>query len=336
MSGLLSPTPKTNHLMNTNVAIIGSTGQSASAWTDAFVAAGYAVRGLVRHPRLLPNRPGIRYRRFDLYDPSTYQPALEEIDTLALVTPADPRQPEWEIGLINAARNTSVRRIIKLSVIGADFIFPLSPFARWHAEIEDALRTSGITHVILRPNFFMQNLLMQKEVIESGIYMEPIGTASISFVNVRDIADIAVIAASGALDDQALTLTGPEKLSGDEVAALLSKATGTAIHFVSPDISEFRATLLSRGMPEWHVAALAELYSLVQKRHGAYLGSTTSSIEEVTGQSPRTLEEFVNSAFRLRRSGRDSFDWQVARRFFHQFLGDRLDRDARWPVGFKL
>jgi uncharacterized protein YbjT (DUF2867 family) len=322
--------------MTTNVAIIGSTGRNASAWTDAFVDAGYAVRNLVRHPRLLPNRPGTRYRRLDLDDPSTYQPALEDIDTLALVTPADPRQPEWEIGLINAAKNTSVRRIIKLSVIGADFIFPLSPFARWHAEIEDALHTSGITHVILRPNFFMQNLLMQKEVIESGTYMEPTGTASISFVDVRDIADIAVIATSGALDDQALTLTGPEKLSGDEVAALLSKATGTTVHFVSPDMSTFRATLLSRGMPEWQVAALVELYTLVQNRRGSYLGSTTSSIEEVTGQLPRTLEQFIDGTFRVRRSGRGSAHWQGARRFFHQLLGDRLDREMRWPVGFKL
>jgi uncharacterized protein YbjT (DUF2867 family) len=322
--------------MTTTVAIIGSTGRNASAWTDAFVAAGYAVRNLVRHPRPLPHRPGTSCQRLDLDDPSSYQPALEDVDTLALITPADPRQPEWEIGLIDAAKNTSVRRIIKLSVIGTDFVFPISPFARWHAEIEDALRTSNVTHVILRPNFFMQNLLMQKDVIESGCYLEPIGTAAISFVDVRDIADIAVIAASGALDDQILTLTGPEKLSGDEVAALLSKAIGTAIHFVSPDLSAFRGTLLSRGMPEWHVAALIELYALVQNRRGSYLGSTTSSIEEITGQSPRTLEEFVNSTFRIRRSGRGRSHWQEARRFFHQLLGDGFDREVRWPVGLKL
>ena len=322
--------------MTTDVAIIGSTGRNASAWTDAFVAEGYAVRNLVRHPRLLPNRPGVSYARLDLDDRSTYQTALEGIDTLALITPVDPRQPKWEIGLIEAAKNTSVRRIIKLSVIGADFICPLSPFARWHAEIEDALRTSNIAHVILRPNFFMQNLLSQKDVIDAGTYTEPLGGASVSYVDVYDVADVAVVAATGALDDQALTLTGPENLNGDQIAALLSKATGRTVHFVSPDLNTFRATLLSHGMPEWHVAALVELYSLVQARRGSYLGAITSNIEEAAGQSPRTFEDFVSDAFAIRRSGRLSFDWQAPRRFFRQLLRDRSDGPVRWPVAFRL
>jgi uncharacterized protein YbjT (DUF2867 family) len=146
--------------MNTNVAIIGSTGQNATAWTDAFIAAGFTVRNLVRFPERLPNRPGVQYDRLDLDDSSTYQPALTGIHTLGLITPSHPDQVKREVSLIYAAKQAGVRRIIKLSAVGAEFVCPLSAFARWHADIEDVLRASDIPHVILRANLFMQNTLL--------------------------------------------------------------------------------------------------------------------------------------------------------------------------------
>jgi uncharacterized protein YbjT (DUF2867 family) len=109
--------------------------------------------------------------------------------------------------LIYAAKQGGVRRIIKLSVAGAEFVCQISAFARWHADIEEVLRTSDIAHVILRPNFFMQNTLLQRASIEAGVYVEPISTNSISYVDIHDIADVAVAAARGDFDDQALTLT---------------------------------------------------------------------------------------------------------------------------------
>jgi uncharacterized protein YbjT (DUF2867 family) len=166
--------------MNGSIAIIGSTGQNATAWTDAFIAAGLTVRNLVRFPEQLAHRPGRHSARLDLDDSSTFQPALKGIHTLGLITPSHPDQVKREVGLIYAAKQAGVRRIIKLSVIGADFVCPISAFARWHANVEDVLRTSDVAHVILRPNFFMQNTLLQKASIEAGIYAEPIATGSIS------------------------------------------------------------------------------------------------------------------------------------------------------------
>ena len=84
--------------MNANVAIIGSVGQNAAAWTDAFIAAGRAVRNLVRFPERLPKHPGRQYARLDLDDSSTFQPALKGIHTLGLITPSHPDQVKREIG----------------------------------------------------------------------------------------------------------------------------------------------------------------------------------------------------------------------------------------------
>jgi uncharacterized protein YbjT (DUF2867 family) len=213
--------------MNTNVAIIGSTGQNATAWTDAFIAAGFTVRNLVRFPERLPNRPGVQYDRLDLDDSSTYQPALTGIHTLGLITPSHPDQVKREVSLIYAAKQAGVRRIIKLSAVGAEFVCPLSAFARWHADIEDVLRASDIPHVILRANLFMQNTLLQRASIEAGVYAEPIGDNSISYVDVRDVADVAVATAGGDFDDEALNLTGREAIGGARISNLLGQAIGT-------------------------------------------------------------------------------------------------------------
>jgi len=322
--------------MNTNVAIIGSNGQNAAAWTNAFIAAGFTVRNLVRFPERLPKRPGLEYARLELDDASTHQPALEGIHTLGLITPSHPDQVKREVGLIDAARQAGVRRIIKLSVIGAEFVCPISAFARWHADIEEILRTSDIPHVILRANFFMQNALLQGAPIEAGVYAEPIANHSISYVDVRDIADVAVAVAGGAFDDQALTLTGREAIGGERISNLLGQTIGKRIRFVSPDMASFRSALAEKKLPDWHIDALIELYTRIQEGRAAHVSAITSDIENVTGQRPRSFIEFAQDAFGGRVARRHSAHTQASRRFWYHLFHHNLSREQDWPIGVRL
>jgi uncharacterized protein YbjT (DUF2867 family) len=322
--------------MNTNVAIIGSTGQNATAWTDAFIAAGFTVRNLVRFPERLPKRPGVQYDRLDLDDSSTYQPALTGIHTLGLITPSHPDQVKREVSLIYAAKQAGVRRIIKLSVIGAEFVCPSSAFARWHADIEDVLRASDIPHVILRANFFMQNALLQRPSIEAGVYAEPIGDNSISYVDVRDIADVAVATAGGDFDDEALNLTGREAIGGARISNLLGQAIGKPVRFASPDLESFRSALAEGNLPEWHIDALIELYTSVQQGRVSHVRSVTPDIENITGKRPRSFLEFAQDAFGRRGARRQSAPTQVSRRFWYRLFNHDFARDQDWPIGFRL
>jgi uncharacterized protein YbjT (DUF2867 family) len=322
--------------MNTNVAIIGSTGQNAAAWTDAFIAAGFSVRSLVRFPERLPKRPGSEYARLDLDDPSTHEAALNGVPILCLITPSHPDQVKREVDLIYAAKKAGVRRIIKLSVIGAEFVCPISTFARWHADIEEVLRTSDIAHVILRANFFMQNALRQRTSFETGVYAEPITNHSISYVDVRDIADVAVAVASGDFDDQALTLTGREAIGGERISNLLGQTIGKRIRFVSPDLSSFRSALVEKKLPDWHIDALIELYTRVQEGRAAHVSSISPDIENVTGRRPRSFIEFAQDAFGGRIARRHSAHAQASRRFWYHLFHHSLSREQDWPIGFRL
>ena len=283
--------------MGKSIAIIGSTGRNSSAWVNAFLAGGSHVRNLVRDPSKSQPRSNLELVIFDLNNRSSYESALSGIELLALVTPPDPLQTERELALIEAAKKVGIERIVNLSVLGADLPAPISSFARWQAPVEAALKESGLPCVTLRPNSFMQNLLPQKASIERGQYVEPSGDKPCSLIDVRDIADVAVAVSDGAYDGRSLNLTGPQALTGSDIAQILSTARGHTVAFVSPPISDYRVALIDQGLPEWLVDALVELYEAVQGNRAGHLTRVTSEVEVVTGQSPRTLGKFAQEMF---------------------------------------
>ena len=279
------------------IAIIGSTGRNAMAWTEAFLAAGFGIRSLVRNPGARQPQPGVTPVPFDLDDPATHAPALAATDVLALVTPAEPRQTGRELALVEAARRAGVGRILNLSVTGAELPAPITPFARWQVPVEAALRASGIPHVTLRPNGYMQNMMQQREGIAAGRYVEPTGNAATSLIDIRDIAAVAVAVADGSHDGEALTLTGPEAVTGAGIAEILTEVTGQPVAFASPPVAAFCTALLDRGLPGWRVDGLAELYQAIADGRAGHLARVSPTVERITGRPPHSLRDFVRGAF---------------------------------------
>jgi uncharacterized protein YbjT (DUF2867 family) len=284
-------------IMEKTVAIIGNSGTNARPWTDAFLLAGWQVRCLVREPHRVAPRPRLTPAMLELAAVRSYGPALNGVDVLALITPAQPEQVEWETGLIDAARRAGVAAIIKLSVMGAEIPAPISPFARWAAGVEGVLRASRMPHILLRANGFMQNLLRQRGGIAAGNYVEPLGTAAVSYVDVRDLAAVAVAVADGPFDGRALALTGAAALTGEQMAGALATALGRPVRFVSPALPLFRAALAERGVPAWQIDALVELYEAVHAGRAPHLSTLSADIAAVTGGRPRSFDEFARSAF---------------------------------------
>jgi uncharacterized protein YbjT (DUF2867 family) len=201
------------------------------------------------------------------------------------------------MALIEAARRRGVGGIVHLSVIGADRAAPISFFARNAAQVEGALRASGVPHVILRANGFMQNLLRQRAAIAAGTLIEPAGAVPTSVVDVHDLANVAVAVARAPFDGRALTLTGPAALTGDEVAATLSAVLGRQVRCVSPPLAQFRAALTERGLPAWQVDALVEVQDAMLSGRAPHLAQVTTDIETATGRKPHALAQFAEREF---------------------------------------
>ena len=119
--------------------------------------------------------------------------------------------------LVSEAKNTRVKYIVKQSVMGADAEPGITP-GRLHRQAEKIIEESGIPFTFLRPNFFMQNFVnfYSHSIKTQGAFYAPAGDAKISFVDVRDIAAVAVqslITNDGKHKGKAYDITGGEALS---------------------------------------------------------------------------------------------------------------------------
>lgn len=160
---------------------------------------------------------------------------------------------------------------------------------RW---AEQHLRGSGVPAVILRPSFYMSNLLGSAETIKhAGKVFAPADGARIAMIDLRDVAaPAAVVLTEDGHDGQSYVLTGPEALTYGEVAAHLSAATGRAIEFVDVPDEAAREALAQAGMPRWMAEQLVILYGIL--RQGA-AAQTTDTVRALTGREQRTFAQFA-------------------------------------------
>jgi len=275
----------------TRVLVTGATGNVGSRVVRELLGIGLPVRAFVRDPAAAVLGDGVELASGDFSDGDSVRRALEGVDAIFLACPNDPRQVAHETGVIDAAAETGVGRIVKLSALGAEAGSPLA-FWDWHGKIEDHLRASRVPSVVLRPAFFMTNLLgAAEQVRREGALFAPAAGARVSMIDPRDVA----AAAAGALgtdehEGNVYTLTGPEPVSYERVAEALSAATGQRVGFVVVTDEAARQGLVEGGMPPFAADQLVLLLGML--RRGAH-AQTTGDVRALTGREPRDLAGFL-------------------------------------------
>jgi uncharacterized protein YbjT (DUF2867 family) len=275
------------------ILLIGGTGKIGRTVGLRLAELGVPVRALVRDPAKAEDlrAAGVELVTGQLSSRADLDRALDGVDRVYLAVGGTPDQEALEVGVIDAAAAAGVGHIVKISVAGAapDAIVGL---ARWHDSIETHLKASGVPWTILRPNFFMQNLLGSASQIaaDDSLYTNA-GDGATSFIDDRDIADVAVAALTG--DGHAgatYTLTGSEALTQTHVAAALGAARGKALNVVALTDDQMRSALLGAGLPEWLTDDYVALG--VVQRNG-WAGDVAPDVQKLLGRAPRTLTAFV-------------------------------------------
>jgi len=271
------------------ILVTGATGTIGSEVFRRLVAAGERPRALVRDPRIACARLGdaVEHVVGDLDRPETLKAALAGVDRVFLLTRQTSRQAQQERNVIDAAVRSSVRQLVKLSVFRADERSPLR-IARQHRQAERALERSGLTYTIVRPVFLMQNLL---GMVRGGAIPTAAGDGRLAMVDARDVAAVAVAAlTSRGSHGKTHTLTGPEAVSFDEVAEILSRQTGTPIRHVRVCPDAVRNALERSGIEGWFAEDMANLHGMLA---AGYEHLVTDDVRTVTGTAPCTLAEFA-------------------------------------------
>ena len=231
------------------ILITGATGQQGGALARHLAGKGFALRAMTRKPdgdaaKALAAR-GIEIVTGDLDDAGAIERAVAGVWGVFAV------QNTWEAGvereeeqgkrMANVARAKGVEHFVYSSVGSAHKATGIPHFDnKWR--VEETVRSLKFpSHIILRPVFFMENLVspwfMQGDKLVTA--MKP--TTKLQMVAVDDIGKVASRAFTHAteLRGQEIDFAGDSRTMV-EAADVLSKALGRKIEFMEIPVSEVR------------------------------------------------------------------------------------------------
>jgi uncharacterized protein YbjT (DUF2867 family) len=288
-------TAATTDSLPRTVLLTGATGTVTSGLLTALGPRhGLRLRALVRDEgRAAPLRArGIELYRGDLEDASTLGPAFEGVDALWSVTVPGPRAPEQSMNAIWAARQAGVSQVVRLSAIGAAPDAP-SRNGRLHALSDHEIMVSGLRWTILKPHFFMQNLLMAAGAIAAqGALYYAFGEGRLGLVDTRDVGAFAarVLTDPAGHAGKTYTLSGPASLSGDEMARAIGETVGRPVRYVPVPLEAARAAVIGAGASAWIADMLVEYSRAYSEGWGDFV---TRDFPRVMGRPARAMAEFV-------------------------------------------
>ncbi|XVV10767.1 NmrA family NAD(P)-binding protein [Actinoplanes sp. CA-131856] len=224
-------------------------------------------------------------------DATSIRNAVKDIDRVYVSAPDGPHKADHEIAVIDAAAEAGVERIVKLSAMHADPASAL-PAYRWHGEIENHLRGSGLPAVVLRPTFFMTNLLMVAAgVAGTGLLPAPTAGRRVAMIDVRDVAACAAVALlDDGHEDRTYDLTGPTAVTFADVAAAIAGATGRPVGALDLTEEQARPRFEGAGLPDWLGAQLAGVFGVI--RAGGF-EQVTGDVEALLGRPARDIGAFA-------------------------------------------
>lgn len=274
--------------MNTpTILVTGATGTVGSALVPALRDSSAQVRAMTRNPDY--TLPGVQTVLADLRDSGSISAAVEGVDAVFLNSPSTEEAAALQMRFLDLTAKAGVPKVVVLSQYGATADSPVR-FLRWHAQVEDHLRTLDIRATVLRPNLYLQSLLAFADTIAQGMLAAPIGTAAVSAIDTRDIADAAAaVLTSDVHDGKAYTLTGPRAITHSEIADALSAATGSAIAFQDLPPEHFAAAL-ENYVPKWQIEGLVEDYAHYSRGEAS---DVTTAVADLTGRPARDVADFT-------------------------------------------
>lgn len=239
------------------ILVTGSTGMVGSRLVELLAWSGAQVRAVLapgQEPQW-PDELGVESVEADFADTEALADAARGASRVFVLVPPSPQQKIWQRNIVAAARHSEY--VVKLSAFDSAHDTPLT-MGRWHHDGEVALAGSGIPHTILRPQYFIQNLLNSPSILAAGVLPTFIEAATrVGVVDVLDVAAVAaalLMAADPPVAEQVVVPTGPRAVTIEDVAVELRRTLARDISVDYLDEGRAREAMRTRGLPDWHIA----------------------------------------------------------------------------------
>jgi uncharacterized protein YbjT (DUF2867 family) len=252
------------------VLVTGGTGKTGRRVAERLAARGAGVR--IGSRTATPS--------FDWDDPGTWTAALDGVSSVYIAFFPDLALPgaATTVGaLAEQAARAGVTRIVLLSGRGEEEA----------QRAEETVRAAGVPLTVLRCSWFAQNFTEGALAadVESGDVALPVPDVGEPFLDVEDIADVAVAALlEDGHEGELYELTGPRLLTFEEAVGELALATGRDVHFRPVAMADYTEQLTAYGVPKGDVALLAYLFGEVLDGRNA---SVADGVRRALGREPR-------------------------------------------------
>jgi uncharacterized protein YbjT (DUF2867 family) len=240
--------------------------------------------------RGLPVRAGSRSGRppFDWDDRSTWATALEGVGAVYISYYLDalPGAAETVGSFAELAVANGVTRQVLMGGRG-------EPEAE---RVEQAVRDSGAELTIARSTWFAQNFSEGGflDFVLAGEVALPAGDTPEPFVDVDDIADVAVAALTEeGHEGELYELTGPRLLTFEEAVDEIARAADRELRYVPVSMQEFESILAEADVPAEVQWLLKYLFTEVLDGRNAHVAD---GVHRALGREPRDFADYARDA----------------------------------------
>ncbi len=194
---------------------------------------------------------------------------------------------------VKAAEKAGVDHVLYTSMPKPDTSAVL--FAPDHLSTEKALAASNLKGwTVLRHNWYFENLFMSlPQALKSGTQYSAAAKGKTAHISRDDLASAnaaALVSEKGGKNTY--TLTGAAEYTTDEIAGLVSKATGKPLNVVHVPAEGLVQGMIGAGLPE-PVARLFASFDVNTAQGG--LSGVTADYKSLTGQEPSRFEDWVQA-----------------------------------------
>ena len=250
--------------MAKKVLVSGATGQQGGSVVRALLADGQKVIGITRNVDS-PNaealkKLGVEMVSVDFTDTNRAVELMKDVDAVfAMTTPFEAgldKEVEQGKSMADAAARAGVQHFVFNSVGDANHKTGIPHFDSKY-EVEEYLATLDLNYTIVGPTYFMDNLMVfSLEGLKNGVLaMAMPSNVKLQQISVEDIGRFvaAVIREGKSMYGKRIDIAGDE-ITGEEAAAVLSKAIGKEIRYegFSPEVIRQQSEDLAI-MYEWFI-----------------------------------------------------------------------------------
>ena len=275
------------------ILITGATGKTGSATAKSLGEKGERFRALIRNEE---KKEGLESLGGEVVigsieNTDVVNQSMQGVKTVLVLLPNSESQLALEKQLVDSAKQAGVERIVKMSSIEAT-PDATSPIPKLHLESEEYIKQSGLAWTMIKPNFYMQNLLASAGTIkDQGKIFLPMGEGKTGMIDTTDVGKVlAKVLSEDGHESMNHEITGPEILSFYEVAEIFSKALGKQVDYVDVPMDAYKETLGQFLTNQWHLDAVIDLFKGIAE---GGIEDKTNTFNELTGETPKSLSQFL-------------------------------------------